>query len=139
MSFLRDIVLTFSALLVACMTGAALSLGLGAPGGVSGALQNSVISAVFYTPLCAFISIAGLRMLKSPLAFTLMAATAAIAWAGLKAQQASPLKTVFLYGHVLYVDGQVTLAGLLYELVTPLSLMALGGSVFLAARRQAHA
>lgn len=131
MPVLRDIVVCFAALLVACMTGAALHLGLGGPGGISGGFQNSIISAVFYTPLCAFIVIAALRVLKSPVAFTLMSASAAIVWAGIKAQQASPLKTVQMYGYTLYVDGQVTVFGLLYELATPFSLMALGGALFL--------
>lgn len=128
---LRDIVLCFAALVVICMTGAALHLALGGLGGASGALQNSVISAVFYTPLCAFIVIAGLRLFKSPLVFTLMSASAAIVWAGIKAQQAAASKTVQTYGHVLYVDGQVTIAGLIYELATPLSVMALGGAIYL--------
>lgn len=138
MSVLRDIIVCFAALLVACMTGAAIHLGLGGPGGISGAFQNSVISAVFYTPLCAFIIIASLRVLKSPVAFTLMSSSAAIVWAGIKAQQASPIKTVQMYGYTLYVDGQVTLWGLLYELATPLSVMALCGGAFLLARRQQH-
>lgn len=131
MTALRDIMLCFAALVVTCMTGAALHLALGGAGGASGALQNSVISAVFYTPLCAFIAIAALRILKSPPVFTLMSASAAVVWAGIKAQQASASKTVQAYGHVLYIDGQVTLAGLIYELATPLSVMALGGAVYL--------
>ena len=140
MGVLRDIVLCFAALLVTCMTGAALHLALGGPGGISGGLQNSVISAVFYTPLCAFVVIGGLRVLKSPLAFTLMSASAALTWAGIKAQQASTLKTVQMYGYTLYVDGQVTLWGLIYELATPLTVMALGGAVFIALhRRQSRA
>lgn len=136
MAILRDIMLTFAALLVVCMTGAALSLGLGAQGDISGGFQNSFISAVFYTPLCAFIIIGALRVLKSPLAFTLMSGSAAVIWAGIKAQQASPLKTVQMYGQTLYVDGQVTIAGLFYELATPLSVMAIGGAVFLWLRHR---
>ena len=136
MSVLRDIIVCFAGLLVACMTGVALHLGLGGPGGISGGFQNSVISAVFYTPLCAFIAIASLRILKSPLAFTAMSASAAVVWAGIKAQQASPLKTVQMYGSTLYVDGQITLLGLMYELATPLAIMALGGAIYLALRRQ---
>lgn len=136
MTILRDIVVCFAGLLVACMTGTALHLGLGGPGGISGGFQNSIISAVFYTPLCAFIAIASLRVLKSPVAFTLMSASAAIVWAGIKAQQASPIKTVQMYGYTLYVDGQVTVFGLLYELATPLTVMALCGCAYLLARRQ---
>lgn len=136
MTVLRDIVVCFAGLVVACMTGAALHIGLGGPGGISGGFQNSIISAVFYTPLCAFIVIASLRILKSPVAFTLMSASAAIMWAGIKAQQASPLKTVQMYSYTLYIDGQVTVFGLLYELATPLSVMALCGGTFLLARRQ---
>ena len=59
----------------------------------------------------------------------------AFVWAGIKAQQASPLKTVQMYGHTLYLDGQVTVAGLAYELATPLMVMAIGGLCALALKR----
>lgn len=135
MTVLRDIMLCFAALTVICMTGTAVHLALGGEGGVSGAFQTSIISAVFYTPLCAFIAIASLRVLKSIAAFCLMSGSTAFVWAGIKAQQASHMKTVQMYGHTLYLDGQVTVAGLVYELATPLTVMALGGICALVLRR----
>ena len=135
MNILRDIMLCFAALIVICMTGAALHISLGGDGGISGAFQSSIISAIFYTPLCAFIAISTLRILKSVSAFCLMSGSAAFVWAGIKAQQASPLKTVQMYGHTLYLDGQVTVAGLAYELATPLMVMAIGGLCALALKR----
>ncbi len=130
---MRDIILAFAVTLVICLTGAALHSGLGGMGGVSGAMQNAVISAIFYTPACAFIGMATCRMFKSPLMLTVLSALAAVVWVTLKTGRASPLKTVQMYGHTLYVDGQATLAGYAYEATTPFTAMALAGVIWMVA------